>query len=236
MSFIINFNNIPVPGPPTSFAVFQREPYSITIVWNKPEINPLCVREYDTAFSKYDYDEIDNYKDLTTTTTTEAVPVINMLEFLDFSGEDPGPVIMDYFEDEVDKVQPKSNTVKMPVKPVNKNKPLTLKDYDFSEVISGLDACSYYNFSVYSNGFNDIGSSESMYTFGSTRNTQDLGVPTEVDVNVNQTSARISWFPPEKDVSCVTNYTVDYFNLADTSETGSVGVGVLTLQAEISKL
>ncbi len=36
---------ISVPGEPTSFVVFATEPYSITVVWNRPNVNPLCVKE-----------------------------------------------------------------------------------------------------------------------------------------------------------------------------------------------
>ena len=98
--------------------------------------------------------------------------------------------------------------------------------YDYVDVVKNLMFCAYYNFTLYSEGFNGLGSSEVISTFSKTENTESMTPPTVVTIqDIRENSMRVSWFPPEgNSLLCLTKYEVQWVNLDEQTDTGSVEV------------
>ncbi len=147
-----------------------------------------------------------------TTTTTEAITTTTTL--LTTTVTDPPPETT---------TTTKKTTTKDP-----------FADFDKYEVIHGLNPCSYYNFSVHAEGFEDSGASSFEFTFGTTLNTPDVGEPTQVDVSsVTERTAHVTWYKPDKDFMCVDTYEVTYVNPEVDSDTDSVSVDDLIYSVDL---
>ena len=95
-------------------------------------------------------------------------------------------------------------------------------DYDFGDVVENLQFCVYYNFTLYSEAFDGLGSSEIVFTNTVTENTDKMNPPSLVTVEeVTETSMKVNWFPPEgNSKECLTKYEVQWNNLDNPDEFG----------------
>ena len=95
-------------------------------------------------------------------------------------------------------------------------------DYDFGDVVENLQFCVYYNFTLYSEAFDGLGSSEIVFTNTVTQNTDKMNPPSLVTVEeVTETSMKVNWFPPEgNSKECLTKYEVQWNNLDNPDEFG----------------
>ena len=95
-------------------------------------------------------------------------------------------------------------------------------DYDFGDVVENLQFCVYYNFTLYSEAFDGLGSSEIVFTNTVTENTDKMNPPSLVTVEeVTETSMKVNWFPPEgNSKECLTKYEVKWNNLDNPDEFG----------------
>ena len=65
-------------------------------------------------------------------------------------------------------------------------------------MVENLQFCVYYNFTLYSEAFDGLGSSEIVFTNTVTENTEKMNPPSLVTVEeVTETSMKVNWFPPE---------------------------------------
>ena len=95
-------------------------------------------------------------------------------------------------------------------------------DYDFGDVVENLQFCVYYNFTLYSEAFDGLGSSDIVFTNSVTENTDKMNPPSLVTVEeVTETSMKVNWFPPEgNSKECLTKYEVQWNNLDNPDEFG----------------
>ena len=88
--------------------------------------------------------------------------------------------------------------------------------------MENLQFCVYYNFTLYSEAFDGLGSSEIVFTNTVTENTEQMNPPSLVTVEeVTETSMKVNWFPPEgNSKECLTKYEVQWNNLDNPDEFG----------------
>ena len=88
--------------------------------------------------------------------------------------------------------------------------------------MENLQFCVYYNFTLYSEAFDGLGSSEIVFTNTVTENTDKMNPPSLVTVEeVTETSMKVNWFPPEgNSKECLTKYEVKWNNLDNPDEFG----------------
>ena len=89
-------------------------------------------------------------------------------------------------------------------------------------MVENLQFCVYYNFTLYSEAFDGLGSSEIVFTNTVTENTEKMNPPSLVTVEeVTETSMKVNWFPPEgNSKECLTKYEVQWNNLDNPDEFG----------------
>ena len=98
--------------------------------------------------------------------------------------------------------------------------------YDFLDVVKNLMYCKNYNFTLYAEGYDDLGSSEMVFTSAATENIDEMAPPSLVTVQgIEEDSIEIIWFPPEgNSLACLEKYEVIWQNLDDNNDMGSTEV------------
>ena len=97
------------------------------------------------------------------------------------------------------------------------------EQYDFLDVVKNLMYCKTYNFSLYAEGYDGLGSSSRVFTSAATENIDEMAPPSLVTVQgIEEDSIEIIWFPPEgNSLACLEKYEVIWQNLDDNNDMGS---------------
>ena len=213
--------------------------------WNRPLTNPWCLKSYAIEFYPLEGKPVPTVApteaptqapseapmeapkdDPTTpepTTTTTTMPTTTTT---------PEPTIT---------TTPESTTTPEPTttpQPTTTPEPTTtttpeptttseniLDEFDFVDKVLHLEYCTFYNFTLKSIGFADIGSSAVVSQVSLTDITPELFGPDYVSVyDITETSLIVTWYPPEDHFNCLEKYSVMWQSLIDDSDQGSIMV------------
>ena len=110
------------------------------------------------------------------------------------------------------------------------------EEFDFIEQLANLQFCTVYNVTVLSEGFENMGVSETLSTEAITLQPAEIGGPTDIMISeIDTTSAIISWSAPDNHQRCIYNYEV-YWQSELANDDGSINVNSFTKSLLLEEL
>ena len=243
--------DIDIPGMPTTFTVIQMVNDKSIVGWNRPIVNPWCVKGYAIEFYPLEGEP------MTSTTPASTTTVLQTRDRL--KGEvsmDSSYLNLAYDDDELETTttEPETTTTTQestpptrpteePTKSTVETTPETteeprststmssttteniLDEFDFVDEVLHLEYCTYYNFTLKSVGYEEIGSSAIVSQISMTDSTPEIAGPNYVSVyDTTTNSMMVTWYPPENHFNCLETYQIIWQSLADASDHGSISV------------
>ena len=235
-----------VPGAPSNFTIIQMVSDTAIVAWNRPEVYPWCVKSYVIKFYPLSGGFFDS-KTFDDTTTLEPEPTTKATEVTTKATEattipteattipteattKPTEATTKPTEATTKATEATTKATEITETTTTTPEPTTtteniLDKFDFVDEVLHLEYCTEYNFTIWSDGYQDIGASTIVSQVALTDNTPTISGPSSVSVyDTTETSMTVTWYPPEDHFQCLIGYNVTWKSLIDESDQGELTV------------